>query len=80
MLSLIGSLLLGAFVGWIAGKIMKVQNTFWINMVLGLIGGLVGGWIGGLLNISGGWLVSLILAVAGACLILWLYGRIAKKK
>ncbi len=80
MIRLLVSILLGALAGWIASKIMKSEHGFWMNVILGLVGGLVGGWLGGLIGLGGGWLSGLILAVAGACLLIWLYRVITKKK
>ena len=51
-----------------------------MNMVLGIIGGVVGGWVFGLFGLStdGGLIGSLVTAVAGAVLILYI-GRLIKK-
>ena len=76
---LIVAILLGALSGWIASKIMKSKNGFWMNVLLGIVGGAVGGWLGSLIGIGGGWVMSVILAVAGACLILWVVKAITKK-
>ncbi len=77
---LLVSLALGALAGWIAGKIMKSSHGLLMNIILGLVGGLVGGWLGGLLGIGGGWISGLILAVVGACLLIWISRLIAGKK
>ena len=45
-----------------------------------LKGGLVGGLIGSLLGIGGGWVSSLILAILGACIVIWLWRLISGKK
>ena len=80
MIRILVSLVLGALAGWIAGKIMKSEHNWIINLILGLVGGLVGGWIGGLLGISaGGWIARIIVSVAGACLLIWLYRKFIKK-
>ncbi len=76
--TIIGSILLGALAGWIAGKIMKNSGSFLRNAVLGIIGGLVGGILANLLHISGGLVVQLLIAVAGSCLVLWLAGFLRK--
>ncbi len=77
---LLVSLALGALAGWIAGKIMKSSHGLLMNIVLGLVGGLIGGWLGGLIGIGGGWVSGLILAVAGACILIWLGRLISGKK
>lgn len=74
-------IIIGAIAGWLAGKIMKGGGFGLVmNMVLGIIGGVVGGWVFGLfgLNTDGGIIGSLVTAVAGAVLILYV-GRLIKK-
>jgi len=74
-------IIIGAIAGWLAGKIMKGGGFGLImNMVLGIIGGVVGGWVFGLFGLStdGGLIGSLVTAVAGAVLILYI-GRLIKK-
>ena len=39
----------------------------------------VGGLIGNLLGIGGGWITGLLLAIGGACLVIWLYRKFIKK-
>ena len=74
------AILLGALAGWIAGKIMKSKSGFWGNVVLGILGGALGGWLGSLIGIGGGWVMSVILAIAGACLIIFLFRLIFGRK
>ena len=76
---LLVSIVIGALAGWIAGQIMKSKGSFLRNVILGIVGGAVGGWLGSLIGIGGGWVMSIILAVAGACLIIWLFRLIFKK-
>lgn len=74
-------IIIGAIAGWLAGKIMKGGGFGLVmNIVLGIIGGVVGGWLFSFLGISsdGGTLGSLVTAVAGAVLILFV-GRLIKK-
>ncbi len=78
-MQLIVALILGGVAGWLAGIIMKSSNGIIMNIILGLVGGLVGGFLGGLIGLGGGWVMSLILAVAGACLIIWVYRKVLKK-
>ena len=72
ILGLLMSILIGAFVGWIAGKIMNVQGSFIQNAILGILGGFIAGII-----LNG--LLGIIASVIGACLILWLYNRFIRK-
>jgi uncharacterized membrane protein YeaQ/YmgE (transglycosylase-associated protein family) len=77
---LIVAILLGALIGWLAGKLMKSDGSFLRNLILGILGAALGGWLGGLIGIGGGWVMSIILAIAGACLIIFLWRLIFKKK
>lgn len=76
---LLVAIVIGAFAGWVAGKIMKSKGSFLRNLILGILGGALGGWLGSLIHIGGGWVMSIILAIAGACLIIFLFRLIFKK-
>jgi uncharacterized membrane protein YeaQ/YmgE (transglycosylase-associated protein family) len=73
MLHLIGSLLMGAVVGWIAGKLMNMEGGLLRNIVVGVIGSFVGSIVFGLLGFYAyGWFANLLVDVVGACLFIWL--------
>ena len=74
--------------GLIAGAIAKMimpgnQGMGWLmTIILGIVGAFVGGWVGSLI----GWgtvndfdFKSMLLAVVGALLVLWIYGMVTKK-
>ena len=74
--------------GLIAGAIAKFimpgnQGMGWLmTIILGIVGAFVGGWVGSLI----GWgtvndfdFKSMLLAVVGALLVLWIYGMVTKK-
>ena len=69
---LIGFLIMGAIVGWLAGKIMSGHGygIIW-DVILGVVGAFVGGFI--VSTIFGvqttGLIVSFIVALLGACLL-----------
>ncbi len=69
---LIGFLILGAIVGWLAGKIMSGSGygIIW-DVVLGIIGSFVGGLIFSLIfgTQPTGLIVSFIVALIGACIL-----------
>ncbi|MBR2520672.1 MAG: GlsB/YeaQ/YmgE family stress response membrane protein [Oscillospiraceae bacterium] len=48
------------------------------NVILGLVGGVVGGLIGNLLGIGNGWLMGIILSIAGSCLVVWIFRKLFK--
>ncbi len=77
---LIASLVIGALSGAAANKIMHGNpKGFFQNALLGIVGGLVGGFLGNMIGIGGdGWISSILLAIAGSCLVVWLARKIAK--
>lgn len=75
-------LLLGALAGWLAGLIMGGERRGWLgNILLGIVGSFIGGLAASLLGLGGvdGLnLYSLLVAVAGSCITLWIYHMIQK--
>ena len=80
MISIIITILVGAFVGWLAGLLMKSKHGFWVNCLLGILGAFLGGAIASVLHISGGVIVSLIIQVLGTCLVIAIARLIMGKK
>ena len=70
--------LFGALVGWIAGMIMKTSSGLLWNIVLGIIGSFVGGFIASLIGFGSLYagfsfnIVNILIAIAGACLVIWI--------
>lgn len=69
------AIILGGLAGWIAEKIMKSDMGLLMNIVLGIVGALVANFLlslvlGGTVG-SGSWIIQLIVAVIGACLLIW---------
>jgi uncharacterized membrane protein YeaQ/YmgE (transglycosylase-associated protein family) len=74
--------------GLIAGAIAKFvmpgkQGSGWImTIVLGIVGAVVGGYLGtmfGIGNVSGFNIPSLLIAVGGGVLVLFIYSAVNKK-
>ena len=69
---LIGFLILGAIVGWLAGKVMSGHGygIIW-DIVLGIVGSFAGGFIFSLIfgTAPSGLIISFIVALIGACLL-----------
>lgn len=80
-MSFIYFIIIGGVAGWLAGKIMKGGGFGLVmNIVLGIIGSMVGGWVFSFFGIStdGGMVGSLVTALVGAVLILYV-ARLIKK-
>ena len=78
-------LILGAAAGWIASLIMgtDARQGWLMNVILGIVGAFVGGFIMNLFGQSGanGFnIYSLIVAVIGAVVLVWLYGAFAGRR
>ena len=74
-------ILLGALAGWIAGLIMKSGRNWLVNVVVGVLGAAVVGFVAsalGMGGITGLNLYSLLVAVAGACLLLGLFNLLRR--
>ena len=73
---------LWALAGFLAGKVMSEDSTQkWpVNVLLGLVGGLVGSLLFGLIGLgSRGFIGDIIVSTVGACLVIFLYRKFAKK-
>ena len=79
LIQLIVSLAIGGVCGFAANKLMKGRtDSILRNVILGLVGGVVGGWLGSLLGIGGGWVTSILLAIGGSCLVVWVCNKVFK--
>jgi len=82
-MTIIYILIIGAVSGWLAGQIMKGGGFGLLgNIILGIAGSFVGGWVLGLLNISlniGSATVNTIIqAVIGAIVVIFVAGLFKK--
>ena len=70
-------IVLGLVAGFIASKIVNKQGEgLFLDVILGIIGAVVGGWLFGLFGasgVNGVNLYSLLVAVAGAIVVLLAY-------
>ena len=69
---LIGFLIMGAIVGWLAGKIMSGHGygVLW-DIVVGVVGAFIGGFVFSLIfgTQPTGLVISFIVALIGACIL-----------
>jgi uncharacterized membrane protein YeaQ/YmgE (transglycosylase-associated protein family) len=71
----------GLIAGWLAGKVMKGGGYGVVmDIVIGIIGSIIGGWVFGRLGgfPFGGMLGTIVVAFAGAVILLWLIRMIKK--
>ncbi len=83
-MSVIAWLILGLIAGFIASKLVnKTGQGLILDIVLGIIGAIVGGFIFsvfGATGVTGLNIWSLIVAVIGAVVVLWVYHKIARER
>ena len=80
MLYLLWVVVIGILAGWIAGTLMRGKGFGLLgNLIVGVIGSLLGSFIFGLIGLGAYGLIGrLVVAVAGAVILLWLM-RFVKK-
>ena len=80
-MSIIAWIILGLIAGWVASKIMHGSGSGLVtNLILGIVGAFVGcilfSAVGGR-GVTGLNIWSLIVAVIGAIVVLWVYNAVA---
>ena len=67
-------IVVGLLAGWAAGKIMKGGGYGVItDILLGIVGGIVGGRLVSLLGFgTGGFIWSILVAILGAVILIWI--------
>ena len=79
LVQLLIELAIGGLCGYAANKIMNGDSgSILKNVILGVVGGIVGGFLGNLIGIGDGWISSIILAIGGSCLVVWLVRKLGK--
>ncbi len=82
---ILGWIVFGAFVGWIANMVMGRQGGgCLVNIALGLVGALAGGFLfrslaGGFSYDNHGFIVSTLVAVIGAVIVLAVWNAISRR-
>lgn len=75
-MSWITSIIIGALVGWAAGKIMNSSRGLLGNILLGWVGSILGNYLAGWLKITSSSMAgNIFLSLVGACLILFIFGK-----
>ena len=75
-------LLLGLAAGWIANLIVKGGSSgLLVNLIVGLVGGVLGGWLFSFIGlVPVGTLGSLVTAVIGSIVLLWIAALLSHRK
>jgi uncharacterized membrane protein YeaQ/YmgE (transglycosylase-associated protein family) len=83
-MSIISWIILGLIAGFIGSKIVNSQGQgLWLDIVLGIVGAIVGGFlfsVFGATGVTGLNIWSLIVAVIGSVVVLWLYHLFAGRR
>jgi uncharacterized membrane protein YeaQ/YmgE (transglycosylase-associated protein family) len=77
-MSLLWEIAIGILAGFLAGKIMRGKGYgVLMDLVLGLVGAIIGGLVFGLLGLHAyGVVGQLVIATAGAVMLIWLVRRL----
>ncbi len=71
-----GMLVIGFLAGYVAEKAMNRDHGLFTNILVGIAGSFIGGTLAGVLGLNyQGFAGNLIVAVAGALILLWIFGR-----
>jgi uncharacterized membrane protein YeaQ/YmgE (transglycosylase-associated protein family) len=75
-------IIVGLIAGWATGKIMKGSGYgLLMDTVLGMVGAVIGGEIMSALGVWGGGLIySIIVAIIGACLLVWIIRAVTRRR
>lgn len=84
-MGLISWLVFGALAGWIGSMIMGKNSSMGAvaNIVVGVVGAGIGGFIASLMGlgtISGFNFYSMLIAIGGACILLFIVGMVQKSR
>ncbi|NLO85534.1 MAG: GlsB/YeaQ/YmgE family stress response membrane protein [Clostridiales bacterium] len=84
-MGLISWLVFGALAGWIGSMIMGKSSSMGAvaNIVVGVVGAGIGGFVASLMGlgtISGFNFYSMLIAIGGACILLFIVGMVQKSR
>ena len=75
------TIILGGLAGWIAEKVMNFDTGLIMNIILGIAGAVLGNFLLGLIlgATVGGLIPQLIIAIGGACILIYAYRMIKSR-
>jgi uncharacterized membrane protein YeaQ/YmgE (transglycosylase-associated protein family) len=71
-------IIIGVAAGFIASKVMKTNLSLVETIAIGILGAIIGGLVLRGLIVAGSMIFGLVGAIAGACVLIWLYQRYVK--
>jgi uncharacterized membrane protein YeaQ/YmgE (transglycosylase-associated protein family) len=73
-MNLIVQLVVGGVIGWLASIVMKTDAQMGViaHIIVGIIGAGLGGWLAGQVGLGGGAVMAWVMAVVGACILIFL--------
>jgi uncharacterized membrane protein YeaQ/YmgE (transglycosylase-associated protein family) len=82
-MSFLAWIVLGLIAGFIGSKIVnKTGEGIFLDIILGIVGAVVGGWLFSMFGahgVTGLNLYSILVAVVGAVVVLWVYHAIVRR-
>ncbi|WP_454916689.1 GlsB/YeaQ/YmgE family stress response membrane protein [Xanthobacter sediminis] len=73
-------LLIGLIAGWVAERVTDSDHGLLVNLLVGILGAFVGGWLAGQFAIPVfGFFRTLVAAIVGAILLLWVWRAIRSR-
>jgi uncharacterized membrane protein YeaQ/YmgE (transglycosylase-associated protein family) len=83
-MGILATIIVGLIAGFLASLIMKARGGLLMDLILGVVGGFVGGWLSSLFLganlMSGINITSIIVALVGAIIVLFLYRLIFRRR
>jgi len=82
-MGLLATILVGLIAGLVASRVMKAKTNIWMDILLGIAGAILGGWITSLFTgvnlVSGFNLTSILVAIVGSIVVIFLSSLIKRK-
>jgi uncharacterized membrane protein YeaQ/YmgE (transglycosylase-associated protein family) len=80
MTNLIVVIVVGAIIGWVASKIMRMQGGLLVDIVVGIVGALLASFLFGRATLTSGSfaVVSLLWSLLGAIIVLAVYRLLSR--
>ncbi|MCC8063853.1 MAG: GlsB/YeaQ/YmgE family stress response membrane protein [Clostridiales bacterium] len=81
MFSILSTLILGLLAGYLACRIMGQGSSMVMNLIVGVVGAAIGSFLFSLIGIYAySWIGQLLVAIIGACVLLWLVNYISSHR